>query len=133
MRFACNVRNEYFITGGRSNALRFAVLGGGSVMLKVLMAALLAMPAILTPASAAHTPYRLVTAINDVAQTFSCRASTREPTWTYNTHERTIFRVHGKTRRASFADIKVGDTVAVEYHIKGDERIADRVAIRPKQ
>jgi hypothetical protein len=101
-------------------------------MPKVWIAVLLALLATLTPTSAAHTPYRLVTTIDDAAKTFTCRANATEPSWTYNTHERTIFRVHGKRRRASFADIKVGDTVAVEYHVKGKERIADRVAIRPK-
>ena len=118
---------------GRSYALAVRKSCSGVGMAKVLIAALLAMVAMLTPASAAHAPYRVVTAINDVAKTFSCRASTTDPTWTYKTHGRTIFRVPGKARRASFADIKVGDRVAVEYHIKDDERIADRVAIRPKR
>jgi hypothetical protein len=108
------------------------LLDGSLVMPKILIAALVALLAMLTPISAAHAPYQLVIVIDDAAKTFGCRANASEPIWTYNTHERTIFRVHGKRRRASFADIKVGDTVAVEYHVKGNERIADRIAIRPK-
>jgi hypothetical protein len=102
-------------------------------MRKVLIAVTLAMLATLSHALAAVTPYRIVTAVDDLSKTFSCHASSREPTWTYSTNDKTVFRVEGKVRRGEFADIKVGDRVSVHYHISGNNRVADRVIVRPKK
>jgi hypothetical protein len=69
-----------------------------------------------------------VTAIDDAGRTFSCHWKTVD--WTYGTADKTVFRVGKKT--GSFSDLKVGATVKVNYHLVGNERIADRVVISAK-
>jgi hypothetical protein len=102
----------------------------------------LAVATVLTCASAfaAFDPNRIVTAVDQAGRTFSCQANAGEPAYAYKTTTRTIIRVSGarvKLRylwnRGSLSDIRVGDVVTVEYHLRGDERIADRVAIYPKR
>ena len=102
-------------------------------MYKLLVAIALGLLAMLPQALAASAPYRIVTAVDAEAKTFSCRAKPGEPTWTYGTTAKTVYRLGGKMRRASFTDIKVGDSVSVQYHATGHNRVAERVAIRPKQ
>ena len=92
------------------------------------------------PALAAFGPNRIVTAVDYEAKTFSCHAKPGEPIYTYKTTNRTVFRIDGKRVRLSYiwnkgsiANIAVGEIVTVQYHLRGDERIADRVAISPRQ
>jgi hypothetical protein len=101
-------------------------------MWKVLMAAMVATIATFSPALAAMDSNRIVTAVDDIAKTFSCHAKAGEPSWTYKTTNKTIFRVVGRTRRGSFSDIKVGEVVSVRFDLHGDDRITDRVVIEPK-
>lgn len=104
------------------------------------MAAVLAALAMLAPARAAFDPDRTITAVDYVAKTFSCQAKPGEATYTYKTTDKTVFRVNGKRVRLSYiwnkgslSELKVGTIVTVQYHLSGDDRIADRVAIYPKQ
>jgi hypothetical protein len=101
-------------------------------MWKVLMAAMVAIFATFSPARAAMDSNRIVTAVDYVAKTFSCHAKAKEPSWTYKTTNKTVFRTVGRMRRGSFSDIKVGEIVSVRYDLHGDDRIADRVVIKPK-
>ena len=96
-------------------------------MWKVLMVALVAIFTTFLPALAAMDRNRIVTAVDDVAKTFSCHAKANEPSWTYKTTNKTVFRIVGKTRRGSFSDLKVGEIVSVRYGLHGDDRFADRV------
>lgn len=107
-------------------------------MSKILLAIIVATLTVFSPAFAASTPNRIVTAIDDVAKTFSCHAKAGEPSWIYKTTEKTVFRTAGKRVRlshiwskGSFSDIKVGEIVSVRYHLDGHDRIAERVAIYP--
>jgi len=109
-------------------------------MSKLLMAAALALLTTLVPAYAAFDPNRIVTAVDEVAKTFSCQAKPSEPTYTYKTTSKTKIRISGKRVRVSylwdkgnFSEIKVGEIITVQYHIEGDDRIAERVAIYPKK
>ena len=108
-------------------------------MFKLLMAATLVMLTTLTSAFAAHDPNRIVTAVDPVAKTFSCQAKAGEPSYTYKTTSKTTIRIKGKRLRlfhlwdmGNFSEIKVGDTIAVRYHLDADDRIAERVVIYPK-
>jgi hypothetical protein len=108
-------------------------------MSKLLPAVVLALFTALSPAIAAFAPNRIVTAVDYVARTFSCRAKPGEPSYTYNTTRKTIIR-HGRRRvrfshlwnKGSFSEIKAGDIITVQYHTVGGDRIADRVAVYPK-
>jgi hypothetical protein len=109
-------------------------------MRKPLMAAMLVAPVMLAPAFAAWDPDRIVTAVNSEARAFSCQAEPGEPSYTYKTTGKTVFRTYGQRVRLSFIwnkgsmrALKVGDTVSVRFHMQGDDRIAERVAIRPKK
>ena len=109
-------------------------------MIKILMVAMLAMLATLTPVSAAFAPNRIITAIDELAKTFSCQAKAGEPTYTYKTTHKTRIRISGKRVRVSylwergnFSIVKVGDIITVEYHLSGDDRIADRISIYSKK
>ncbi len=101
-------------------------------MWKVLMVATVAIFATFLPALAAMDRNRIVTAIDGVAKTFSCHAKAKEPSWTYKTTKKTVFRIVGRMRRGSFSDIKVGEVVSVRFDLHGDDRITDRVVIEPK-
>jgi hypothetical protein len=108
-------------------------------MWKILMVAMFAVLATLAPAVAAFDPNRIVTAVDYAAKTFSCQAKPGEPSYTYKTTNKTVFRISGKRVRltyiwnkGSISELKVGTTVTVQYHLRGDDRIADRVAISPK-
>jgi hypothetical protein len=92
----------------------------------------------LAPAFAAFDPNRIVTAVNNDARTFSCHAKAGEPTYTYKTTDKTVFRINGKRvqlryiwNKGSLSELKVGDTVTVQYHLSGGKHVADRVAIYP--
>ncbi len=105
-------------------------------LVTVIFTAMLA----LAPARAAFDPNRIVTDVNSAAGTFSCHAKAGTPTYTYTTTPKTIFRVSGERvklrhlwQKGSLSDLKVGETVTVQYHLRGGERIADRVAIYPKR
>ena len=102
-------------------------------MLKVLMAATVAIFGTFSPALAAMDSNRIVTAVDDAGKTFNCHAKAKEPSWTYKTTNKTVFRIVGRMRRGSFSDIKVGEIVSVRYDLHGDDRIADRVVIKPNQ
>jgi hypothetical protein len=109
-------------------------------MSKLLMAAALALMTTLAPAYAAFDPNRIVTAVDEVAKTFSCQAEPGTPTYTYKTTRKTTIRNNGKRFRLSylwdrgkFSAIKVGEIVTVQYHLKGADRIAERVVIYPKK
>jgi hypothetical protein len=108
-------------------------------MWKLTMAVLLAVLATLAPARAAFDPDRIVTAVDYAAKMFSCQAKPGEPSYTYKTTNKTVFRVSGKRVRLSYiwnkgslSELKVGATITVQYHLSGEDRIADRVAIYPK-
>jgi hypothetical protein len=101
-------------------------------MWKMLMAATVAIFATFSPAFAAMDSNRIVTAVDGVAKTFDCHAAAKEQSWTYKTTNKTVFRIVGRMRRGSFSDIKVGEIISVRYDLHGDDRIADRVVIKPK-
>jgi|SRR3974377_183069 len=103
-------------------------------MRKTSIVVMLAMLAILSPAFAAITPYRTVTAVDSVAKTFSCEATPEDPSWTYKVTPKTVIKTVGERiwHRDSFSAIKVGASVSVRYHMDGNNRIAERVVIRPK-
>jgi len=108
-------------------------------MNKTIVATIFATLAMLSSAFAAQDPNRIVTAVDDAAKTFSCQAKAGEPSWTYKTTGKTVFRMAGKRvrlsyiwQKGSFSDLKVGDVVTVQYHLDGKDRIAERVAIRPQ-
>jgi hypothetical protein len=109
-------------------------------MWKLLSTATLATMLALASAFAASDPNRIVTAVDPAAGTFSCQAKVGEPVYTYRTTAGTVFRVSGERvklrylwQKGSLSDVKVGETVTVQYHLRGSERIADRVAIYPKR
>lgn len=95
-------------------------------MRKILLAVTLA-TAFVAQASTRPRPIvgGTVTGVNDAGKSFNCHWQTRD--WSYQTTPKTAFLV-GK-KNASFADLKVGDTVQVKYHVAGKDRIADRVII----
>jgi hypothetical protein len=108
-------------------------------MWKALAAIALALNVMPVPASAAFDPNRVVTAVDSAARTFNCRAGAGEATYTYRTTDTTVFRTAGARvklrylwQNGGLSDLKVGHVVTVQYHMRGGERIADRVAIYPK-
>jgi len=67
-----------------------------------------------------------VLAVDAQGGSFTC--GTQANHWTYKTTDKTVFRLGKKA--ASFADIKVGETVRVpKYHLDGQDRVAERVLI----
>jgi hypothetical protein len=109
-------------------------------MLKLLPTVTLALFTTLSPAFAAFDPNRIVTAVDYVAKTFSCHAKPGEPIYTYNTTSKTKIRISGRRPRFSylwnkgnFSEIKVGEIITVQFYMKGEDRIADRVVIYPKK
>jgi hypothetical protein len=109
-------------------------------MWKILVVAMFAVLATVPPALAAFDPNRIVTAVDYVAKTFSCHRKSGEPSYTYKTTDKTVFRISGKRVRLSYiwnkgslSELKVGTTVTVQYHLSDGDRIAERVAIYPKQ
>jgi hypothetical protein len=109
-------------------------------MWKRLVTVTLATMLTLAPAFAAFDPNRIVTAVDYAAGTFSCHAEAGAPVYTYRTTPRTVFRVSGERvklrylwQKGRLSDLKIGETITVQYHLRGGERIADRVAIYPKR
>jgi hypothetical protein len=109
-------------------------------MSRLLLAAVLALLTALSPAFGAFAPNRIVTTVDHVAKTFSCHAKPGEPSYTYNTTGKTLIRINGKRVRIShlwnkgtLSEIKVGEIITVQYHMEGDDRIADRVVVYPKK
>ena len=107
-------------------------------MTRLLAAATLALFAITSGALAAMDSKRIVTAVDEIAKTFSCGAGAREPSWTYKTTVKTAIRTSGRRVRLShiwhrgyFSDIKIGGKVTVQYHLVGHDRVADRVVVYP--
>ena len=107
-------------------------------MLKASIAAILAVLATFSPAFAAMDPNRIVTKVDYVSKTFNCQAKAGEPSYTYKTTKKTVFRINGKRVRLSYiwdkgslSEIKVGTIVTVRYHMSDGNRIAERVAIYP--
>jgi hypothetical protein len=105
-------------------------------MWKTLVGLAIATALTCAPASAAFDPNRIVTAVDAAAKTFSCHAKPGTPVYTYKTTPRTVFRVSGERvklrylwQTGSLADLKIGETVTVQFHVRGGERVADRVAI----
>ena len=101
-------------------------------------ATILVLLALTSGAFAAMDSRRIVTVVDAVARTFSCKAGTGEPSWTYKTTSKTVIRTSGQQVRLShiwhwghFSDIKVGETVSVRYHLNGHDRIAERVIVYP--
>jgi hypothetical protein len=113
---------------------------GDPSMSKLLTATTIAMFTMLAPASAAFDPKCIVTAVDFVAQTFSCHAKPGGPIYTYKTTSKTKIRINGKRVRlsylwdaGSFSEIKVREIITVRYHLDHGNRITDRVAIYPKK
>ena len=109
-------------------------------MQRLLPATIVALCVTIAPAFAAFDPDRIVTAVDRAAGTFSCHAKAGEPTYTYRTTAKTVFRVSGERvklrylwQRGSLSDLAVGATVSVQFHLRGAERIAERVAIYPNR
>ncbi len=109
-------------------------------MWKTLVSLAIATALACAPAFAAFDPSRIVTAVDVAARSFSCHAKPGTPVYTYKTTPKTVFRVSGERvklrylwQKGSLADLKVGETVTVQYHVRGGERVADRVAIYPKR
>lgn len=96
---------------------------GKHMMGKFLMALVL-VAAFATPASA-YVYRGVITSVNPAIMTFLCHWRTNN--WIYKTTGKTVFRL-GKSP-ASFANLKVGDTVKVKFHIVDKDWIADRVNI----
>ena len=108
-------------------------------MCKTVATATLVTMLALVPALAAFDPNRIVTAVDYAAGTFSCQAEAGSSAYAYKTTAKTVFRVSGQRvklrylwQKGSLSELKVGGTVTVQYHLRGGERIADRVAIYPK-
>ena len=70
----------------------------------------------------------IVTTLDDAAKTFGCHWKTRD--WTYRTTDKTTFRIGSQA--GSWSDLKVGQSVKVNYHWQGKNRVADRVTIAKK-
>ncbi len=109
-------------------------------MWKILMTAALAAMLTFAPAFAAFDPNRIITAVDRGRGAFSCQARAGETAYTYQTTAKTVFRVSGQRvklryiwQKGSLFDLDVGATVTVQYHLRGGERIADRVAIYPRR
>ena len=110
-------------------------------MRRIFAAATLAFFAIAAPpASAAIVSDRIVTAVDVAAKTFSCSAGPGDPVYVYKTNAKTRVRISGKRVRLSdiwesgnTSALKVGETVSVQYHISGADRIAERVVIYPQK
>jgi hypothetical protein len=109
-------------------------------MSKLLAVAALALFTTLSPAFAAFAPNRIVTAVDYVAKTFSCHTKPGEPIYTYITTSKTKIRISGKRPRFSylwnkgnFSEIKVGEIITIQFYMKSDDRIVDRVVIYPKK
>lgn len=109
-------------------------------MWKALITATIAESVVLAPAFAASTANRIVTAVHVADGTFECSARANEPSRTYKTTDQTVFRTSSQKVRlrllwnkGHLSDLKVGDVIAVQYHLSGGGPIADRVAIYRNQ
>jgi hypothetical protein len=79
-----------------------------------------------------------VTAVDYDAKSFSCRAKAGAPNYPYKVTDNTRIRVKGQRARlshlwqkGSFTQLKVGERATVQYHLSGQDRIAERIAIYP--
>lgn len=107
-------------------------------MIRLLAATTLALFTLTSGAMAAMDSKRIVTAVDEIAKTFSCGAAAREPSWTYKTTDKTVIRTSGQRvrlshlwHRGNFSDIKVGGRVTIRYHLIGHDRVADRIIVYP--
>ncbi len=90
--------------------------------------------AVTPQAFAAFAPRRIVTDVNYVTRTVSCHPKVGEPSYTYHTTEKTVVRISGKRplqSRGDFSQIKIGEIITVRYHLKAQNRIAERIVIYP--
>jgi hypothetical protein len=71
---------------------------------------------------AAFDPQRIVTAVDYDAKSFNCRAKAGAPNYAYKVTDNTRIRVKGQRARLR---------ATVEYHLSGQDRIAERIAIYP--
>jgi hypothetical protein len=96
-------------------------------MRKVFLAAVLSMgfAAIASAAPPSTQQDGVVTAVNRSGKTFT--AQTGSSTSSYDTTDRTIFRVG--TTPTSWAAVKIGSKVGIVYHLNGQTPIADEVVI----
>jgi len=99
-------------------------------MRKLLLAAMLT-AAFVAPANADFFGVKTggaIIAVDAAGKSFTCHWKTHD--WTYRTTGKTVFRL-GK-KKAAFADLKIGETIAVTYHTVKHRRVADRVVIGAK-
>ena len=97
---------------------------------RLLLAGLVAVALTASPILSANAGNRVgtVTTIDDASKTFSCHWKTSDST--YTTTDQTVFRMARKPAR--FSDLKVGETVQIEYHVVNKDWVADRVVINTK-
>lgn len=69
-------------------------------------ATILVLLALTSGAFAAMDSRRIVTVVDAVARTFSCKAGTGEPSWTYKTTSKTVIRTSGQ--RVAFPTFGTG-------------------------
>jgi len=72
-----------------------------------------------------------IIAVDAAGKSFTCHRQTGD--WSARTTGKTVFRLgrHGK-KKATFADLKIGETIALTYHTVKHEYVADRVVIKAK-
>jgi len=107
-------------------------------MTRPLAATALILLALMSDALAANDYNEVVTAVNESAKTFSCSGGPGHPSYIYMTTNKTVIRTSEQSVRLShlwhrghFSDIQVGKIVSIRWHLRGDERIADRVIVYP--
>ncbi len=101
-------------------------------MRKIALVVVAAISVLSTVAPAAARRVGIVTAVDTAAHTFVCHWKTSD--WTYRITDKTTYAAEDakdktKTNAASSADLKVGATVAVDYHQDGGADIADMVIL----
>lgn len=72
----------------------------------------------------------VITAVDEKGKSFSCHWKAKDgktTDWTYLTNEKTAFELNSK--KAMFADLKVGEKVQVKFHRVEKDRVADAVTI----
>jgi len=96
-------------------------------MINLLIATVLAF------ATSAHADFAVVhfegggtiIAVDAAGKTFTCHWKSDDST--YKTTDKTAFLIARKA--ADLSDLKVGETVTIDYHLDGNERVADQVTV----
>jgi hypothetical protein len=70
----------------------------------------------------------MIATIDVEGKTFDCHWQTND--WSYTTTGETAFFIDKK--EATFADLDIGQTVRVAYHVVGKNWVADKVVITPQ-